>query len=156
MQDQSDDEMPELHPQWLFQDAIPAAAQLEGAFSYIFSLTPPPMLPPSPLMPPPLPMLPQPQLFLNLNNHIPAQIVSCAWFSTREHCGARGRAVHPLNPHRLWCTKSGHWVPSDIFGLQMQVCTLISIEWKTGIKQAPHYVGEALTYKHILSFSQIL
>lgn len=95
----------------MFPNAEVQSTPIQGTSSNdVFGPTPLP-LPPSQPQPFPIP---------NLDNHIPAQIVSHAQYSTREHCGARGRAVHPLNPRLLWCTKAGHWVPLHIFGLQMQ------------------------------------
>jgi len=88
MQNLSDDEIPDLLPQQLFPNAaVPTPVQ--GAPSDdVFGPTPPP---------------PQPQPFPmpNIDNHIPAQMVSCAQFSAREHHGARGRDIHPSNPHLL-------------------------------------------------------
>lgn len=107
-----DDEMPEFLPRRLFPNAEVQSTPIYGASSNdIFGPTPLPL--PSFLEPQPLPIP-------NFDNHIPAQIVSHARYSTRAHHGTRGRAVHPLNSHLLWCTKAGHWVPSHVFGLQMQ------------------------------------
>jgi hypothetical protein len=112
MQNQSDDddEMPELLPQRLFPSTAVSTSVHNASSNDVFGPTPLP-LPPSQPQPFPMP---------NLDNHIPAQIVARAQFSTREHRGTRGRAVHPLNPCLLWCTKAGHWVPLHTFGLQMQ------------------------------------
>jgi ATP-dependent DNA helicase PIF1 len=36
--------------------------------------------------------------------------------AVRRHAARHAREVHPENPNKLWCTKSGHWVESAVFG----------------------------------------
>ena len=54
-----------------------------------------------------------------LQNHDPAHIIQGVrhTFHGNRIRGRRARDIHPLNPDKLWCTKSGHWVHKNDFGL---------------------------------------
>ena len=47
-----------------------------------------------------------------LQNHDPAHIVQGV-----HHTFHGSQIQDPLNPDKLWCTKSGHWVHKNDFGL---------------------------------------
>jgi len=65
--------------------------------------------------PPPVPI----NMEAGLRNHDPAHIVQGVrhTFHGNRFRGHRARDIHPLNPDKLWCTSSGHWVHKNDFGL---------------------------------------
>jgi hypothetical protein len=98
----------DIQPRRLFGEALQNVAQNAG--DDVFGGHPNPVPPP-----PQIPM----DIEAGLQNLDPARIVQrvCHTFHGNQIRGRYGRDIHPLNPDKLWCTKSGHWVHKNQFGL---------------------------------------
>lgn len=108
IQQDEDDMDVDIRPRCLFGETLQNVAQNMGDDVFGGQANPGPTPPQVPI-----------NVEAGLQNHDPARIVQGVrhTFHGNRVRGRWAHDIHPLNPDKLWCTNSGHWVHKNDFGL---------------------------------------